>query len=79
MQTYQDLEDEARQNKKDKMENKYIGVLDINKQRNIGDIWTLGEDGVYHCPNYEYTLEPWQVKHDVALGYLKPYRDGKSG
>jgi hypothetical protein len=60
------------------MENKYIGVKNPNIDSpgsNMGLIFVLQEDGMYHCVNPEvkhpFVLTEQQIKHDLNLGYIK--------
>ena len=61
------------------MESKYIGIK--KKERgmygNEGRIFTLECSGFYRCEQTGTDFSKEQMKHDLDLGYLKPYKDGK--
>lgn len=59
------------------MEKQYVGIksggFNCFKSSNLGEIFTLEEDGNYHGSNL--ILTPDQIKHDLFLNYLEPYRN----
>jgi hypothetical protein len=58
---------------------KYIGIVKRGERNscNYGLIFEEQEDGTFICKQIGLTLNKLQIKNDLNLGYLKPYKDGQ--